>query len=285
MKKITGKLLAVLMISLFFFASCSNGSDSGSSGGGGGGGVDPEPYVPAEDPVIEDGTYFYGKNTTIEIKANSKGKSDGYIYLKEYVDYQAYLKEGTAEADDEIYEKAWRRAYTVEWLGSTPARKVVGIDGFTYYFYPYSSFVKIVREKGSSSSSYSSSSTLTKATDDVKARLALPDASATYISDDKYDDENYLYVVFSADLKTVTFYKDSSESATPSGDTNKIGDMQNQKWLFSSTVVRASNGDWDVTVRKSGTDKFIVVSNNKENPGSDSKTFSVKCVKKTANYN
>ena len=283
MKKITGKLLAVLMVSLFFFASCSNGSDSGSSGGGGGG-VNPEPYVPAEDPVIEDGTYFYGKNTTIEIKANSKGKSDGYIYLKEYVDYQAYLKEGTAEADDEIYEKAWRRAYTVEWLGKTSVRKVVGIDGFTYYLYPYSSFVKIVREKGSSSSSYSSSSTLTKLTDDVKARLDLPDASATYISDKKYDDENYLYVVISADLKTVTFYKDTSDSATLD-DNNKIGDMQNQKWDFTSTAVRASNGDWEVTVRKSGTDKFIVVKNDKETSGSDSKTSSVKCVKKTANYN
>ena len=280
MKKITGKLLVALMVSLFFFASCSNGSDSGSSGGGGGG-VDPEPYVPAEDPVIEDGTYFYGKNTTVELKANTKGQTDGYIYLKEYVDYQAYLKEGTAEADDEIYEKAWRRAYTVEWLGKTSVRKVVGIDGFTYYLYPYSSFVMMMRQRNSSSSS---SSSLTKLTDDVKARLALPDASATYISDDKYDDENYLYVVFSADLKTVTFYKDTSDSATLD-DNNKIGDMQNQKWDFTSTAVRASNGDWRVVVRKSGTDKFIVVSNNKENPGSDSKTFSVKCVKKTANYN
>lgn len=282
MKKITGKLLAALMVSLFFFASCSNGSDSGSSGGGGGGGVDPEPYVPAEDPVIEDGTYFYGKNTTVEIKANTKGQTDGYIYLKEYVDYQAYLKEGTAEADDEIYEKAWRRAYTVEWLGKTSVRKVVGIDGFTYYLYPYSSFVMMIRQRNSSSSS---SSNLTKLTDDVKARLDLPDASATYISDDKYDDENYLYVVFSADLKTVTFYKYPTKDATPSGDTNKIGDMQNQKWLFSSTAVRASNGDWEVTVRKSGTDKFIVVKNDKETSGSDSKTSSVKCVKKTANYN
>lgn len=280
MKKITGKLLAVLMVSLFFFASCSNGSDSGSSGGGGGG-VNPEPYVPAEDPVIEDGTYFYGKNTTIEIKANTKGKSDGYIYLKEYVDYQAYLKEGTAEADDEIYEKAWRRAYTVEWLGKTSVRKVVGIDGFTYYLYPYSSFVMMMRQRNSSSSS---SSNLTKLTDDVKARLALPDASATYISEKKYDDENYLYVVFSADLKTVTFYKDTSDSATLD-DNNKIGDMQNQKWDFTSTAVRASNGDWRVVVRKSGQDKFIVVTNDKENPASDSKIFSVKCVKKTANYN
>lgn len=275
MKKITGKLLAALMVSLFFFASCSNGSDSGSSGGGGGG-VDPEPYVPAEDPVIEDGTYFYGKNTTIEIKANSKGKSDGYIYLKEYVDYQAYLKEGTAEADDEIYEKAWRRAYTVEWLGKTSVRKVVGIDGFTYYLYPYSSFVMMIRQRNSSSSS---SSNLTKLTDDVKARLALPDASATYISEKKYDDENYLYVVFSADLKTVTFYKDTSDSATLD-DNNKIGDMQNQKWDFTSTAVRASNGDWRVVVRKSGQDKFIVVTNDKETSGSDSKIFSVKCVKK-----
>lgn len=280
MKKITGKLLAVLMVSLFFFASCSNGSDSGSSGGGGGG-VNPEPYVPAEDPVIEDGTYFYGKNTTIEIKANTKGKSDGYIYLKEYVDYQAYLKEGTAEADDEIYEKAWRRAYTVEWLGKTSVRKVVGIDGFTYYLYPYSSFVMMMRQRNSSSSS---SSNLTKLTDDVKARLALPDASATYISEKKYDDENYLYVVFSADLKTVTFYKDTSDSATLD-DNNKIGDMQNQKWDFTSTAVRASNGDWRVVVRKSGQDKFIVVTNDKETSGSDSKIFSVKCVKKTANYN
>ena len=281
MKKITGKLLAVLMVSLFFFASCSNGSDSGSSGGGGGGGVDPEPYVPAEDPVIEDGTYFYGKNTTVEIKANSKGQTDGYIYLKEYVDYQAYLKEGTAEADDEIYEKAWRRAYTVEWLGRTPARKVVGIDGFTYYLYPYSSFVMMMRQRNSSSSS---SSSLTKVTDDVKARLDLPDVSATYISEKKYDDENYLYVVFSADLKTVTFHKDTSDSATLD-DNNKIGDMQNQKWDFTSTAVRASNGDWRVVVRKSGQDKFIVVTNDKETSGSDSKIFSVKCVKKTANYN
>lgn len=281
MKKITGKLLAVLMVSLFFFASCSNGSDSGSSGGGGGGGVDPEPYVPAEDPVIEDGTYFYGKNTTVEIKANTKGQTDGYIYLKEYVDYQAYLKEGTAEADDEIYEKAWRRAYTVEWLGRTPARKVVGIDGFTYYLYPYSSFVMMMRQRNSSSSS---SSSLTKVTDDVKARLDLPDVSATYISEKKYDDENYLYVVFSADLKTVTFHKDTSDSATLD-DNNKIGDMQNQKWDFTSTAVRASNGDWRVVVRKSGQDKFIVVTNDKETSGSDSKIFSVKCVKKTANYN
>ena len=281
MKKITGKLLAALMISLFSFASCSNGSDSGSSGGGGGGGVDPEPYVPAEDPVIEDGTYFYGKNTTVELKANTKGQTDGYIYLKEYVDYQAYLKEGTAEADDEIYEKAWRRAYTVEWLGKTSVRKVVGIDGFTYYLYPYSSFVMMMRQRNSSSSS---SSSLTKVTDDVKARLDLPDASATYISEKKYDDENYLYVVFSADLKTVTFYKDSSESATLD-DNNKIGDMQNQKWDFTSTAVRASNGDWRVVVRKSGQDKFIVVTNDKETSGSDSKIFSVKCVKKTANYN
>ena len=280
MKKITGKLLAVLMISLFFFASCSNGSDSGSSGGGGGG-VNPEPYVPAEDPVIEDGTYFYGKNTTVEIKANTKGQTDGYIYLKEYVDYQAYLKEGTAEADDEIYEKAWRRAYTVEWLGKTSVRKVVGIDGFTYYLYPYSSFVMMMRQRNSSSSS---SSSLTKVTDDVKARLDLPDVSATYISDKKYDDENYLYVVFSADLKTVTFYKDTSDSATLD-DNNKIGDMQNQKWDFTSTAVRASNGDWRVVVRKSGQDKFIVVTNDKETSGSDSKIFSVKCVKKTANYN
>jgi len=276
MKKITGKLLAVLMISLFFFASCSNGSDSGSSGGGGGG-VNPEPYVPAEDPVIEDGTYFYGKNTTVEIKANSKGQTDGYIYLKEYVDYQAYLKEGTAEADDEIYEKAWRRAYTVEWLGKTSVRKVVGIDGFTYYLYPYSSFVMMMRQRNSSSSS---SSSLTKVTDDVKARLDLPDVSATYISDKKYDDENYLYVVFSADLKTVTFYKYPTKDETPSGDTNKIGDMQNQKWDFTSTAVRASNGDWRVVVRKSGQDKFIVVTNDKETSGSDSKIFSVKCVKK-----
>ena len=279
MKKITGKLLAVLMVSLFFFASCSNGSDSGSSGGGGG--VDPEPYVPAEDPVIEDGTYFYGKNTTVEIKANTKGQTDGYIYLKEYVDYQAYLKEGTAEADDEIYEKAWRRAYTVEWLGKTSVRKVVGIDGFTYYLYPYSSFVMMMRQRNSSSSS---SSSLTKVTDDVKARLDLPDVSATYISEKKYDDENYLYVVFSADLKTVTFYKDTSDSATLD-DNNKIGDMQNQKWDFTSTAVRASNGDWRVVVRKSGQDKFIVVTNDKETSGSDSKIFSVKCVKKTANYN
>lgn len=281
MKKITGKLLAVLMVSLFFFASCSNGSDSGSSGGGGGGGVDPEPYVPAEDPVIEDGTYFYGKNTTVEIKSNTKGQTDGYIYLKEYVDYQAYLKEGTAEADDEIYEKAWRRAYTVEWLGKTSVRKVVGIDGFTYYLYPYSSFVMMMRQRNSSSSS---SSSLTKVTDDVKERLDLPDASATYISEKKYDDENYLYVVFSADLKTVTFYKDTSDSATLD-DNNKIGDMQNQKWDFTSTAVRASNGDWRVVVRKSGQDKFIVVTNDKETSGSDSKIFSVKCVKKTANYN
>ena len=281
MKKITGKLLAVLMVSLFFFASCSNGSDSGSSGGGGGGGVNPEPYVPAEDPVIEDGTYFYGKNTTVELKANTKGQTDGYIYLKEYVDYQAYLKEGTAEADDEIYEKAWRRAYTVEWLGRTPARKVVGIDGFTYYLYPYSSFVMMMRQRNSSSSS---SSSLTKVTDDVKARLDLPDVSATYISEKKYDDENYLYVVFSADLKTVTFHKDTSDSATLD-DNNKIGDMQNQKWDFTSTAVRASNGDWRVVVRKSGQDKFIVVTNDKETSGSDSKIFSVKCVKKTANYN
>lgn len=281
MKKITGKLLAALMVSLFFFASCSNGSDSGSSGGGGGGGVNPEPYVPAEDPVIEDGTYFYGKNTTVEIKANSKGQTDGYIYLKEYVDYQAYLKEGTAEADDEIYEKAWRRAYTVEWLGKTSVRKVVGIDGFTYYLYPYSSFVMMMRQRNSSSSS---SSSLTKFTDDVKARLALPDSDATYISEKKYDDENYLYVVFSADLKTVTFYKDTSDSATLD-DNNKIGDMQNQKWDFTSTAVRASNGDWRVVVRKSGQYKFIVVTNDKETSGSDSKTSSVKCVKKTANYN
>ena len=281
MKKITGKLLAALMVSLFFFASCSNGSDSGSSGGGGGGGVNPEPYVPAEDPVIEDGTYFYGKNTTVELKANTKGQTDGYIYLKEYVDYQAYLKEGTAEADDEIYEKAWRRAYTVEWLGRTPARKVVGIDGFTYYLYPYSSFVMMMRQRNSSSSS---SSSLTKVTDDVKARLDLPDVSATYISEKKYDDENYLYVVFSADLKTVTFHKDTSDSATLD-DNNKIGDMQNQKWDFTSTAVRASNGDWRVVVRKSGQDKFIVVTNDKETSGSDSKIFSVKCVKKTANYN
>lgn len=28
MKKITGKLLAALIVSLFFFASCSNGSNS-----------------------------------------------------------------------------------------------------------------------------------------------------------------------------------------------------------------------------------------------------------------
>lgn len=276
MKKITGKLLAALMVSLFFFASCSNGSDSGSSGGGGGGGVDPEPYVPAEDPVIEDGTYFFDKNTIVEIKANSKGQTDGYIYLKEYVDYQAYLKEGTAEADDEIYEKAWRRAYTVEWLGKTSVRKVVGIDGFTYYLYPYSSFVMMMRQRNSSSSS---SSNLTKFTDDVKARLALPDASATYISEKKYDDENYLYVVISADLKTVTFHKDTSDSATLD-DNNKIGDMQNQKWDFTSTAVRASNGDWRVVVRKSGQDKFIVVTNDKETSGSDSKIFSVKCVKK-----
>lgn len=276
MKKITGKLLAAMMVSMFFFASCSNGSDSGSSGGGGGGGVDPEPYVPAEDPVIEDGTYFFDKNTIVEIKANSKGQTDGYIYLKEYVDYQAYLKEGTAEADDEIYEKAWRRAYTVEWLGKTSVRKVVGIDGFTYYLYPYSSFVMMMRQRNSSSSS---SSNLTKFTDDVKARLALPDASATYISEKKYDDENYLYVVISADLKTVTFHKDTSDSATLD-DNNKIGDMQNQKWDFTSTAVRASNGDWRVVVRKSGQDKFIVVTNDKETSGSDSKIFSVKCVKK-----
>lgn len=272
MKKITGKLLTAFMVSLFLFVSCANDSDGGSSGGSGGGS---DPYVPAEDPVIEDGTYFFDKNTIVELKTNSKGKSDGYVYLKEYVDFQGYQKESSAEADDEIYEKAWRRPYDVEWLGRTCVRKVRGTDGTLYYLYTYGSYTVMRSEKPGAGYFETNLAKLA----DVKDKWALPE-NATYVSEKKYDDTNYLYAVISDNLKTVTFYKDETNTATPSGDTNKIGDMKNTKWDFSKSVVRASNGDWRLAVRKVDTDLFIVVTNDTESSGSDSKIFSVKCVKK-----
>ena len=103
------------------------------------------------------------------------------------------------------------------------------------------------------------SSNLTKLAE-VEGNWNLPEGGATYVSDEKYDGENYLYVVISSDLKTVTFYKDTTKTASPSGDTNKLGDMQNQKWDFTYSLVRASNGDWRVSVRKNKSTNAIYLS-------------------------
>lgn len=267
MKAVYVKVFAVFMSSLLLFAACKNESDDNSSGVAGTGTVTPS--VPATDPVIEDGTYFFDKNTIVTLKANSSGQRDGYIDVKEYVDYEAYKKRESAGDDDEIYEKSWRRPYTVEWLGSKAARKVIGFDGHPYYVYNDNpslfnlnqSFVMMRKTDGE----LITSANLTKLAE-VQDKWNLPEKDATYVSDEKYDGENYLYVVISSDLKTVTFYKDTTKTASPSGDTNKLGDMQNQKWDFTYSLVRASNGDWRVSVRKNKSDViYLSVSKNDDN--------------------
>lgn len=57
MKAVYVKVFAVFMSSLLLFAACKNESDDNSSGVAGTGTVTPS--VPATDPVIEDGTYFF----------------------------------------------------------------------------------------------------------------------------------------------------------------------------------------------------------------------------------
>ena len=278
MKAVYVKVFAVFMSSLLLFAACKNESDDNSSGVAGTGTVTPS--VPATDPVIEDGTYFFDKNTIVTLKANSSGKSDGYIEVKEYVDYAAYKNRESAGVDDEIYEKAWLRAYTVEWLGSKAARMIIGPNGHPYYVYNDNpslfnlnqSFVMMGKTDGE----FITSSNLTKLAE-VEGNWNLPEGGATYVSEKKYVGENYLYVVISSDLKTVTFYKDTTNTASPSGDTNKLGDMQNQKWDFTNSLVRASNGDWRVSVRKIKSTNAIYLSVTKD----DDKTISsVNCFKK-----
>ena len=275
MKAVYVKVFAVFMSSLLLFAACKNESDDNSSGVVGTGTVTPS--VPATDPVIEDGTYFFDKNTIVTLKANSSGQSDGYIEVKEYVDYAAYKNRESAGDNDEIYEKAWRRGYTVEWLGSKAARKVIGFDGHPYYVYNDNpslfnlnqSFVMMQKTDGK----LITSANLTKLAE-VEGNWNLPEGGATYVSDKKYDDENYLYVVISQDLKTVTFYKEATKTASPS---DKLGDMQNQKWDFINSSVRASNGDWRVSVRKNKSTNAIYLSVSKY----DGKTiYGVDCFKK-----
>lgn len=274
MKAVYVKVFAVFMSSLLLFAACKNESDDNSSGVIGTGTVTPS--VPATDPVIEDGTYFFDKNTIVTLKANSSGQSDGYIEVKEYVDYAAYQKRESAGVDDEIYEIALHRGYTVEWLGSKAARKVTGFDGQPYYVYNDNpswfnlnqSFVMMQKTDGK----LITSANLIKL-DEVKDNWNLPE-EGTYVSDKKYDDEHYLYVVISQDLKTVTFYKDTTNTASPS---DKLGDMQNQKWDFINSMVRASNGDWRVAVRKNKSTNAIYLSVSKY----DGNTISgVNCFKK-----
>lgn len=277
MKAVYVKVFAVFMSSLLLFAACKNESDDNSSGVIGTGTVTPS--VPATDPVIADGTYFFDKNTIVTLKANSSGQSDGYIEVKEYVDYAAYQKRESAGDDDEIYEIALHRPYTLEWLGSKAARKIIGFDGHPYYVYNDNpslfnlnqSFVMMQKTDGK----LITSANLIKL-DEVKDNWNLPE-EGTYVSDKKYDDENYLYVVISLDLKTVTFYKDPTNTASPSGDTNKLGDMQNQKWDFTNSLVRASNGDWYVSVRKDKSTNAIYLSVSKYDGNTIS---SVNCFKK-----
>lgn len=277
MKAVYVKVFAVFMSSLLLFAACKNESDDNSSGVIGTGTVTPS--VPATDPVIEDGTYFFDKNTIVTLKANSSGLSDGYIEVKEYVDYAAYQKRESAGVDDEIYEITLHRGYTVEWLGSKAARKIIGPNGHPYYVYNDNpswfnlnqSFVMMQKTDGK----LITSANLIKL-DEVKDNWNLPE-EGTYVSEKKYAGENYLYVVISSDLKTVTFYNDTTNTASPSGDTNKLGDMQNQKWDFINSMVRASNGDWRVAVRKNKSTNAIYLSVSKY----DGNTISgVNCFKK-----
>lgn len=112
---------------------------------------------------------------------------------------------------------------------------------------------------------------------EVEGNWNLPEGDATYVSAEKYDRENYLYVVISQDLKTVTFYKDTTNTASPS---DKLGDMQNQKWDFINSMVRASNGDWRVAVRKNKSNViYLSVSKNDDNTISDT-ISGVNCFKK-----
>lgn len=278
MKAVYVKVFAVFMSSLLLFAACKNESDDNSSGVIGTGTVTPS--VPATDPVIEDGTYFFDKNTIVTLKANSSGLSDGYIEVKEYVDYAAYQKRESAGVDDEIYEIALHRGYTVEWLGSKAARKIIGPNGHPYYVYNDNpswfnlnqSFVMMRKTDGE----FSTSANLIKLAE-VEGNWNLPEGNATYVSDKKYDDENYLYVLISSDLKTVTFYKDTTNTASSYVDTNKLGDMQNQKWDFINSMVRASNGDWRVSVRKNKSTNAIYLSVSKYD---DNTISSVNCFKK-----
>lgn len=59
MKAVYVKVFAVFMSSLLLFAACKNESDDNSSGVIGTGTVTPS--VPATDPVIADGTYFFDR--------------------------------------------------------------------------------------------------------------------------------------------------------------------------------------------------------------------------------
>lgn len=277
MKAVYVKVFAVFMSSLLLFAACKNESDDNSSGVIGTGTVTPS--VPETDPVIEDGTYFFDKNTIVTLKANSSGQSDGYIEVKEYVDYAAYQKRESAGVDDEIYEITLHRPYTLEWLGSKAARKIIGPDGHPYYVYNDNpslfnlnqSFVMMQKTDGK----LITSANLIKL-DEVEGNWNLPEGG-TYVSDKKYGGENYLYVVISSDLKTVTFYKDTTNTASSYVDTNKLGDMQNQKWDFINSLVRASNGDWRVSVRKNKSTNAIYLSVSKYD---DDTISSVSCFKK-----
>lgn len=273
MKSAYIKLLAILASSFVLFAACTTETEETISLGTIT--YPTAPTSPATDPDIPDGSYFYSNNTIVTIKKNSEGKTDGFIELKEYVNYATY-KSGTAIEGEDIYVKTWHLAYTVEWLGSKCARKVVGDDGHIYYFYLYGSLIQVRR-----SEELGYSETNLEKLDNVKGKWALPDAGATYVSKKKYDSTSqsegtyYLYVVVSSDLKTVTFYRDETNTASPSGDTNKLGEIQDINWVFTKSMVRASNSDWRIVVMKKDSEATLEVVNST----SDS-SLSATCVKK-----